>query len=340
MAQQADTAVSMQKKLKFLQSPQAYAERPRHVEVIETHMSWVFLTDSFAYKLKKPVRYDFLDFSTLEARREDCAREVRLNRRLANGVYLGIVTLKMQDKEQLALDGPGQAVDYLVHMRRLPAERMLDQAIADENVDIDKVFQVARRLAAFYKNTSVVPMRETEYCARFAADIQANQDELSKPEFQLPKELVDAVSYAQNQFVHNHARLLKERAAAGKIVDAHGDLRPQHICLVDEPVIIDCLEFNREFRLLDPVDELAYLTMECERLEAAGIGDYILKEYCTASKDNPPLELVDFYKTFRACLRAKIAVWHTADHEVRNHNHWLERAGVYLELAQKYARGI
>jgi uncharacterized protein len=134
----------------------------------------------------------------------------------------------------------------------------------------------------------------------------------------------------------NH--LLEQRARDGRIIDAHGDLRPQHICLLPAPVIIDCLEFNRQFRILDPVDELAYLALECERLGIPGIGDQVLAYYTTATGDACPAELIGFYKAFRACLRAKIAVWHTVDHDIQDHRRWLDLAGSYLALAEQYVR--
>lgn len=328
----------IEEKVAFLRQPDIYPDRPKRVEVIETHMSWVFLTESLAYKLKKPVRYDFLDFSTLEARHKDCEREVSLNRRLAGHIYLGTVPLTIQGDGDLQLDGEGRVVEWLVQMRRLPADRMLDAAIREGTVDADDVRKLSQVLADFYRLSLLLPISPAEYRRRFEEDIQSNLIELRDIRYALPKAQVDRLAAAQRQFLTEQGYLLEQRARDGRIIDAHGDLRPQHICLTASPVIIDCLEFKREFRILDPVDELAYLAIECERLGAPAIGEEILGYYSEVTGYICPLELIGFYKAFRACLRAKIAVWHFVDHEVRDHQRWLRLARTYLDLAERYLR--
>ncbi|MBI4204663.1 MAG: hypothetical protein HY527_06525 [Betaproteobacteria bacterium] len=328
---------SIDEKVAFLRSTDAYPTPPAAVEVIETHMSWVFLTGERVYKLKKPVRYAFLDFSTLEARRRNCEREVRLNRRLAADVYYGIVALVMTGDGRLRLDGDGPVVDWLVKMRRLPAQRMLDAAIRANTVRAEDIRKLTRFLTDFYQRSAPVEMGAAEYRARFADDIRANRAELIAPHYELSAPQVERLADAQHRFLRQHGDVLERRAHDEKIIDAHGDLRPEHICLTVEPRIIDCLEFKREFRLLDPVDELAYLAMECERLGAGSVGDQILRQYLDTTGDAPPDELIRFYKAFRACLRARIAIWHIADHEVRDTEKWRRRANDYLQLAESYA---
>jgi aminoglycoside phosphotransferase family enzyme len=334
----SDLETPVDAKVAFLRNPEAYPARPAAVEVIETHMSWVFLNDAFVYKLKKPVRYPFLDFSTLEARRLDCEREVQLNRRLAADVYYGVVPLVLRVDGILQLDGTGPVVDWLVKMRRLPAHRMLDAAIASKTVSDADILGLGRILTGFYRRSSPVAMRAFDYRKRFEDGIRANQEELAKPQFKLDLPQVEHLARAQLAFIGERSALLEMRARENRIIDAHGDLRPEHICLTPDPVIIDCLEFNREYRLLDPVDELAYLAMECERLGAAAVGDQVLRKYLAAANDDPPAALIWFYKAFRACLRAKIAIWHIADHQVRDTDKWRQRAADYLELAVSYVR--
>jgi len=328
--------VSIDEKVAFLRSADAYRAGAARVEVIETHMSWVFLTSRLAYKLKKPVQYEFLDFSTLESRHKTCEREVRLNRRLARDVYLGILPLIMLKNRHLRLGGRGTIVDWLVKMRRLPAHRMLDAAIRDKTVDSKDIARLGELLAGFYRRSAPLAMSATEYLQRFENDIHANRLELGRPNFELPLPQVDHLTRTQLAFLKKNGEMVARRARGGKIIDAHGDLRPEHICLTPHPVIIDCLEFNRGFRLLDPVDELSYLAMECERLGAAAIGEPILHHYFEATGDAVPNELTWFYRAFRACLRAKIAIWHIADHEVRDIDKWRRRASDYLDLAERY----
>lgn len=327
--------VPLDEKVAFLASPAAYPEAGGDVGTIETHMSWVFLTERHAYKLKKPVRYDFLDFSTIAARRDDCAAELVLNRRLAAPVYLATVPLTLTESGRLRLGGEGPVADWLVKMRRLPARRMLDVAIAEHRVDGADVARVMRVLNDFYLRAPLVGGAARAYREALERAARAHCAELCKPAYGLPAALIERITAAQLRFVARHAGLLESRAA--RVVDGHGDLRPEHICLIDEPVIIDCLEFDRALRLLDPLDELAYLALECERLGAADIGAQVLTHYGQASGDDVPDALIHFYKSFRACLRAQIAIWHTVDGLVRDHNRWQQRARDYLALAEQHA---
>jgi aminoglycoside phosphotransferase family enzyme len=329
---------SIDEKVAFLRRPDSYPSKPQKVDVIETHMSWVFLTDQLVYKLKKPVRREFLDFSTVEARHRNCEREVQLNQRLGARVDYGIVPLNIQPDGCLQLEGKGTVADWLVKMRRLPDQHMLDAAISNGTVSAADIRRLGNMLIDFYGRSTPVGVSAVEYRERFEDDIQANDSELSKPHYRLPVSQVGSLTLAQQDFLVRYGDQLARRTRDRKIVDAHGDLRPEHICLTPEPVIIDCLEFKREFRLLDPVDELAYLAMECGRLGAAHVGDQVMRQYLETTGDSVPEELIWFYKTFRACLRAKIAIWHIADHEVRDTDKWRRRAFDYLELAESYVR--
>lgn len=327
-------------KVRFLERPGAYPGRPERVETVETHMAWVFLTDRFAYKLKKPVRYDYLDFSTVEARRRDGLEEVRLNRRLAAGVYLGIVPLTWERGGELALDGDGEVVDWLVKMRRLPSERMLDRAIEDGTATEEDVDRAARLLAGFYRDARPVEITPAEYRERFRRDLEEIRRELSLFDLRLPAGRLEGVVGALLRFVEERGWKLDRRVEAGRILEAHGDLRPEHVCLTPEPVVIDCLEFNRGFRLLDPADELAFLTLECERLGAAWVGERFVEVYRSVTGDRPPPDLFRFYQGFRAALRAKLAAWHTRDDQRRNGAEWLAEAADYLEWGEGYVQGL
>ncbi len=328
--------IGLRKKVGFLSLPSIYAERSKQVRTIETHMSWVFLTDKYAYKLKKPVRYDFLDFSTIEARHYDCQAEIRLNRRLAPNVYLGIVPLTIDDQENLHLDGSGQAVDWLVKMRRLPTELMLDQLIRTHMAQENDVGKVARLLARFYMNSVPIDLTAAKYQYGLQDKIKDNLNGLLAPEFGLSTVQVERIHQSQLDFLEQQSELFTRRVTEGRIIEGHGDLRPEHICLEQEPVIIDCLEFNREFRILDPVDELAFLALECERLGAPFIGEILFAEYIAATADQPPQPLIHYHKSYRACLRARFTIWHIREPEVRDPDHWRHLAQVYLQLAEKY----
>lgn len=349
-------------KVAFLAEPASYPAAEigtaNAIEVHETHMSWVFLTPLHAWKLKKPVRYPFLDFSSIGARRRDCEAEVRLNRRLAPAVYLGTAALLREADGRLRLGSaesasghgePGHAagaetVDWLVHMHRLPAAQMLDARLRSGQAPAAELDAVAELLVDFYRRSRPIAISTLEYRGRFAADLWASRAELLRPEYGLDAALVGTVHDAASGFLTQSGRLFDARVRTGRIVEAHGDLRPEHVCLGTAPVVIDCLEFRREFRILDPVDELAYLAMECERLGAAEVGARVPARYLDASGDHPGTALIDFYKCFRACLRAKIALWHTRDpgraSPEKWPEKWIQRAHAYLQLARRHAQGL
>lgn len=331
---------TLAEKVSFLSQPEAYGDSAGLVEAVETHMSWVFLTERYAHKLKKPVRYDYLDFRSLEARRHSCEEEVRLNRRLAPEVYIGTVPLVVDAAGKLRLDGEGTSIDWLVRMHRLSATRMLDRAIEAGAMQKNDLRAVARLLADFYGGAAAIAMSPDEYRGRLAAAILENRAELEDPEFALPAAVVTAVYEGLGKVLVRNAGLFEERVLGGCLVEGHGDLRPEHVYLGPEPAVIDCLEFNRDFRILDRVDELAYLAMECERLGSAAAGAEILETCCRLIGDAPPAELVHFYKAHRAFLRARLAILHLRDEEVRDRQKWRPRTLEYLSLAEAYARRL
>jgi aminoglycoside phosphotransferase family enzyme len=331
------SAPDLAARVAFLSRPEAYPDRPRSVERVETHMSWVFLTDRHAYKLKKPVRHEGLDFSSPELRRLDCEEEVRLNRRLARDVYLGTLALTLAPGGTLRLGGTGETLDWLVHMRRLPAHRMLDELIRRGEIEEASVRPAAQRLAEFYARARAVELAPDAYRKRLAEGVRSDLQELSRPEFGLRTERVAKLAEAQIAFVERHGALFDRRVLQRRIIEGHGDLRPEHICLTPEPAIIDCLEFSRELRIVDPADELAVLALECERLGRPVVGRWFLETYTQVTGDEPPQVLVRFHRTYRAMRRAKIAAWHLDDPSVRDREKWRERARCYVELARPVA---
>jgi aminoglycoside phosphotransferase family enzyme len=332
------TPLEPERKVALLKQPQTYPERPTRIDLVETHMSWVFLTDHHAYKLKKPVRYEFLDFSTLAARANNCTEEIRLNQRLTRNVYLGAVPLTIDSQGNVRLGGQGEVIDWLVKMRRLPRERLLDHMIQQHSVRATDISRVALTLANFYKNSPPVKLSGAEYRARLEKDINNNYRELAEPSYGLTSTLVEQSHQAQLELLKREPELFEQRVEEGRIVEGHGDLRPEHICLEQEPVIFDCLEFNRQFRIIDAADELAFLAMECEHLGAAFIGPVLFQVYAQTTADRPPRRLVNFYKAYRACLRAKLAIWHTRELEKSAWPKWRKLADDYLNLAGKYAQ--
>ena len=331
-----DSLDTLDAKIELLRQKNTYPDQPSRIEAVETHMSWVFLTDRYVYKLKKPVRYDFLDFSTLALRQRDCEEEVRLNRRLAPDVYLGTVALTVDSFNEVRLNGDGEPIEWLVKMRRLPRERMLDIMIRKNRIAEPDIRHLGEILARFYQECSTVEHSAEHYKAKFERSIALNLDILLTPGYELPADLIRELHDAQSQFLSQESCLLDAHVKSGKIIEGHGDLRPEHICLEPRPVIIDCLEFNRQFRTIDPVDELSFLAVECEFLCTPFIGGVIFHTYKEITGDRPPMRLVLFYKIYRACLRARLAISHLQELEKQDWPKWQSRAGEYLRLAENY----
>lgn len=327
----AGVEVDLEAKVAFLSRPASYPRPTTRVEAVETHMAWVFLTDRYAYKLKKPVRLDFLDFSTLAARRRMADAEVRLNRRLAPLVYLDVVPLTSASDGGLAIGGRGSVVDWLVWMRRLPRRHLLDERIRAHDLPFDRLERLGEILAGFYRTASPVEVSVAAYVRRLRRQVRENR--AVTIEYGLDPALIESAFAPQLAFLREHRPELAARVHGGRIVEGHGDLRPEHICLLPEPVVIDCVEFNRRFREVDPADDLALLSLECIHLGAPEAAEAVWRGYEQASGDRPPEVLRRFYRSARAGLRAKLALWHLRDAGTARASHWTELGERYLALA-------
>ncbi len=329
--------------LRFLGSEVAhagYAGRdgaPPRVEIIETHMSWVFLVNSHVLKLKKPVRYPFLDFSTLDARRASCREEVRLNSRLAPGIYRGLMAVQwfngqlMLRPEADASEAVASTVEWLVWMKRLPQARMLDHLLARRGVDGPAVDALVAVLADFYQRTSPSVMDPAAYVTRFEREQAISRELLLRPQFSL-RRIGEALDRA-DRTLQRAGGLLRQRAAGSRIVDGHGDLRPEHVCLLSPPVVIDCLEFNGPLRQVDPFDELAFLALECDLLGASWIGPRLIDGCAAALGDAPPASLLHLYTAARALLRARLSMAHLLEPSPRTPLRWAPQAQRYVDRA-------
>jgi uncharacterized protein len=313
--------------LRFLLSREAHAPDAGTIELIETHMSWVVLDAREAWKLKKPVAYPpFFDCRTLQARERDARAELRVNRRLAPDIYLGILAVQ-RDRGQLrllgesALPAPGETVDWVVRMQRLPAQRMLDRMILDRRLDAAQVDALALALAHFYQHTPPLKIDPEAHLQRFRSEQARNRQVLADPRFALV-EAAPALDRL-DALLERDAELLRQRVRQGRIVDGHGDLRPEHVCLVDPPVVIDGLAFNDELRRVDAFEELVALGLECEILGAAWVTPLLLERCTERLDDAPDAALLQLYRASRALLRARLAVAHLLDAAPRDPQRWL-----------------
>jgi uncharacterized protein len=316
----------------FLMQGDSY--RPAVPQVLrhETHMSQVFLAGDRVYKLKKPVRFPYLDFSTLARREAACRAELKLNRRLAPDIYREVIPLT-RSPDGLALGGNGPVVDWLVVMKRLDDRQMLDRVIEEKRLHRWQLDRLIAVLVQFYRRAGAAFISPAEYAAQLRRDLAYNRRILLDPRFDLPSGLVHYVDTTQRRFLTERAKLLAERVRTRRIVDGHGDLRPEHIWLGDPVRIIDCLEFNPRLRMVDPFDEIAFLCLECERLSAGWAGEYLHRRLVHALHDGHSEELFIFYRCHRAMLRARLAIAHLLESAPRTPEKWPALAHAYLQLA-------
>ncbi len=330
---QKSSELSLAAKVDFLRQPEAHPDSPAAIEAIETHFAWVFLSRTLAYKLKKPIQFKSLDLLALHARKSNCDIELKLNRRLAEPTYLGVVPLTRTDS-QMALEGAGKAIEWLVKMRRLPAQRMLITAADDKMIESSDLRALVVKLSKFYKSSDKAPWTATKYVTRLGERIQDYGHQLSAPELQLELSTVEKLVSAQCSFLERRRELLETRAELGRVVDAHGDLRPEHVFLAEDPQIIDCLEFEPELRLLDAAAEIVFLGLECERMNHRALAENILKLYLDMADDPAEPALLDFYRSIAALSRALVSAWHVLDIEPADAETWIRKANWYLDAAQ------
>jgi aminoglycoside phosphotransferase family enzyme len=322
-------------KVRFLSAPSAYAEAPTDVAVIETHMSFVFLAGNKVYKFKKPVRFPFLDFSTLQAREINCREEVRLNLRLAPDVYLGTIALTLSSDGRLALRGDGSIVEWLVEMRRLPAELMLDRMLVEHRMEEIRTDDLCDTLVSFYRRAKRATLTPAEYVARFSREQEENRSVLTRRKFALDHDRVPAFLAALDARLEADRPLLEERVLLGHVVEGHGDLRPEHICFTVPIAIFDCLEFSDELRQVDPFDELAYFGVECALIGAPAFGQKLIGKMACRFGEPPPDRLITLYTAWRAMLRARLALAHLLDPVPRQPEKWEPLARRYFALAEQ-----
>lgn len=306
-----------------LTSPAAYPElRPARVEVIQTHVSAVFLLEHDVFKVKKPVDLGFLDYSTLARRRAMCEAEVELNRRLAPEVYLGVVPVTCHEG-QVVVGGAGEVIDYAVHMRRLPDERTLEAALSRGEVPLGTMEALGGRLAAFHAGAARGPAIAA--FARFAAverNCLDNFPPLRRDGAPVSAALVDRVEAATRAELGRERGTIEGRAERGVPCDSHGDLRVDHVYLFperappDDLLVIDCIEFNDGFRYGDPVADLAFLVMDLRLHGHEAHAAALCAGYFAAAEDAEGRGLLPLYTAYRATVRAKVECFRHAEPEV------------------------
>ena len=276
--------------------------------MVETHISWVLLADQYAYKIKKPLRFSFLDFSTLEKREHYCGLEVALNRRLAPEMYLGVLPLREWEGQVRIGEGEGTLVDFAVWMKRMDDGRQMDLLLEEGGVGPAAVVQLAEMLADFHGRAREVREAETwkELYAEFE-DLSSVSGWLGQQFGEETSLLITDVNEWARGFLEGISDRIEARKAGGFVVEGHGDLHCRNIFLLDPPVIFDCIEFNEAFRTLDVLSEVAFLCMDLERFGRADLASAFMERYqqltrCLRDRTDRFL----FYKLYRANVRLKV----------------------------------
>jgi len=303
-------------------------------EAIETHFAWIFLIGDRALKLRKPVRRGTMDYRSIEMRRVDSEEDVRLNQRLAPDVYLRTLPLVRRADGRIAPGGTGKIVDWLVEMRRLDRRWFLDAALERGDVSTPMLERVADMLAAFYASAPPAISRPGRIGPRIAT--QATRNARVIKALDAPRAAL--LARLQRLALADLESVLEARVTGGCVVECHGDLRPEHVLVSDPPAVIDCLEFDRDLRVMDRAEEICVLEIECARIGHAAIGAWLLRACLARLCDHAPEALLDFYRSHRAAHRAKLYVWRSAEPDGGSPQDWRARAAEYLDSALESAR--
>ncbi|MBN1548118.1 MAG: AAA family ATPase [Syntrophaceae bacterium] len=289
--------------------PSFYSFPPPKVELIQTHISWIFIAGEEVFKVKKAVNFGFLDFTTLEKRKFYCEEEVRLNRRLAPQVYLGVVAISRNREGKIVLGTGETVIEYAVHMRKIPAEKMLKTLLKNPDFDQSTIAAVAGKLARFHQEADTGG--KIDEMGRIGT-IRFNHEENFAQTVPFIGVTLSTSSHAfirdwARRFMTDQEELFHKRVREHRIRDCHGDLHLEHIVINDDDIIIfDCIEFNERFRFGDVAAEVAFLAMDLDFNGYAALSDLFVQSYTECSGDSEIPALIDFYKCYYAFVRGKV----------------------------------
>ena len=327
-------------------NPAIYPHPAEQIEMIQTHISWVFLAGEFAYKFKKPVDFGFLDFSTLKKRKKFCKRELELNRRISPEIYLGIYSIS-RSKDGFQLDDVdtsnaymnGEVVDYCLKMHRFNQSDLLDERLTAGAFDATWMDKLANDCANFHQSSQAD--MQIDHISLLKNHIAVNLDAASA-------HIGSGIDQSTIQRLRDFARneltrlnpLLAARQSDGFIHHCHGDLHLKNITLIDGlPHLFDCIEFNERFRYTDVAADVAFLAMDLDFHGETELSNYFIEQFAAKSADPELMEMLNFYKCYRTYVRAKIALFTASDPAVdeKTSAACIEQAKKHFLLAEKYA---
>jgi aminoglycoside phosphotransferase family enzyme len=322
--------------------PETYPEPAGKIELIQTHISFVFLTEKYVYKIKKPVNFGFLDFSTLEKRHVYCEKELQLNRRLCPSLYLEVVPINKSDK--ITIGGDGKTVEYAVKMRRLPQERLMSQLLQNDQINEKIIDNIAAIVAKFHSKAQTSPEIDT-FGGLEIVRTNWNENFVQTQKYigqTIPHADYEFIQQKTNCFMDTNQVLFERRVADGRVRDCHGDLYSNNIFVTDQICIFDAIEFNDRFRYSDIASDVAFLAMDLDYQNRSDLSDYFIKQYNLYSKDTQLTLMVPFYKCYRAYVRGKVVSFRIDDPNINAQDKVaaIKEASAYFQLAAKYAHCI
>lgn len=341
--------ITTEEMIAALQLPDAYPYPVDRVEFIQTHISLLFFAGPHVFKVKRPIDLGFLDYRTLEKRRFFCGEEVRLNRRLAPQTYIGVVPITRSADGTVRIDGDDEVIDYAVKMIRLPVDRMMDDLLARGEIDNAMMRALAKLLADFHRRTPSGPGVD-EYGSPAAIRFNVEENFAQTRPVMTDIDALDRGTITRPVFAYlervslgyldDHAERLEGRVVQGRIRDGHGDLHTGNICFLPEGIVIyDCIEFAPRFRCGDVAADLAFLVMDLDARGFRGFGQFLVHQYVRNCGDEALVDLIPFYKLYRAYVRGKVASFRSLDESLDAEARAASRceARRYFHLAASYA---
>ena len=326
--------------VKAMMNPETYDEDVNKIEMVQTHISYIFLTGKYAYKIKKPVDFGFLDFSTLEKRKFFCEKELELNRRLCGDMYVAVVPIN-QFKGKIKINGAGEVVEYALKMRQIPQEFIMGNLLKKNDVDEKIIGEIAKIIADFHSNAGT-DEKISKYGSAENISYIWNENFNQTVEFigkTIDKVKFDFIKGKVNNFIKNNKKLFEKRISEGKIRDCHGDLHSGNIFIADKIYIFDCLEFNDRYRCSDVILDIAFFTMDLDTSGREGLSKYFVEKYIEFSGEKELFKLLKFYECWRAYVRGKVMSLKLNDPHVneRERKEAERMARKYFDLCYKYA---
>jgi aminoglycoside phosphotransferase family enzyme len=313
-------------------------------ELIETHISWVVLCDRYAFKIKRPIHYSFLDFSTPEKRKYYCEREVALNNRLAKNIYIDVQPVREKEGQYYLGGITGEIVDYAVRMHRLDSKKQMDLLLLSNSVTHEDIWKLAQKIADFHKNTTIIYQKDFLDVQQKFIDLEAETDFLEQHIKKDTSKIINHAIDMSNAFMDTHKNQLALRLKAGFFRDCHGDLHSRNIFLLPAPQAFDCIEFNDDLRQIDVLNEVAFLCMDLDSFGRQDLSDLFLRYYndlFPTMKSTEDKLLFVYYKSYRSNIRAKVNSLRarSAKDETEKANA-LSESAKYLQLMSSYIQQL